>query len=101
MPIGAVCRTGLATTPIEHSLPKSLQYKFTTQVGWNLLLNIPWGGRIVMNAYKPIIGFLLVLTLSESAFAREEVVNGDIVTDPAELPFVGRIEMRSFARYQI
>ena len=54
-----------------------------------------------MNAYKPIIGFLLVLALSESTFAREEVVNGDIVTDPAELPFVGRIEMRSFARYQI
>ena len=54
-----------------------------------------------MGAYKPILGFLLVLALPESAFAREEVVNGDIVTDPAELPFVGRIEMRSFARSQI
>ena len=54
-----------------------------------------------MNANKPIIGFLLVLAPSEWTFAREEVVNGDIVTDPAELPFVGRIEMRSFARSQI
>ena len=54
-----------------------------------------------MNANKPIIGVLLVLALPGSAFAREEVVNGDIVTDPAELPFVGRIEMRSFARFQI
>ena len=54
-----------------------------------------------MGAYKPILGFLLVSALTESAFAREEVVNGDIVTDPAELPFVGRIEMRSFARSQI
>ena len=54
-----------------------------------------------MGAYKPTLGFLLVSALTESAFAREEVVNGDIVTDPAELPFVGRIEMRSFARFQI
>ena len=54
-----------------------------------------------MRAYKPILGFLLFFALPESAFAREEVVNGDIVNDPAELPFVGRIEMRSFARYQI
>ena len=86
--------TGLATTPIQNS---SVQVH---RASCDLLLNIPCG-QPVMGAYKPILGFLLVLALPESAFAREEVVNGDIVTDPAELPFVGRIEMRSFARYQI
>merc|ERR1719397_711503 len=49
---------------------------------------------------KQLSGFVLIFALTDSVCARDEVVNGDIVTDPEELPFVCRIEIRGRGRSQ-
>ena len=47
---------------------------------------------------RGLLNLLCFLTLISCANSREEIVNGDIVTDPAELPFVCRLHMRGFGR---
>ena len=47
-----------------------------------------------------LYGYLFVFALIDSVRPRDEVVNGDIVTDPEELPFVCRIVIRGFSRSQ-
>ena len=49
---------------------------------------------------KQFYGFLLICALIDSVHPRDEVVNGDIVTDPEELPFVCRIVIRGFSKSQ-
>ena len=40
----------------------------------------------------------LFFCLLNGVDSRDEIVNGDIVTDPEELPFVCRLHMRGFGR---
>ena len=47
---------------------------------------------------KPFSCFLFFLAFIDSVRPRDEVVNGDIVTDPEELPFVCRVVIRGFSR---
>ena len=42
----------------------------------------------------------MIFALTDGVRGRDEVVNGDIVTDPEELPFVCRIEIRGRGRSQ-
>ena len=47
---------------------------------------------------KQSTAYLFFFALINGVNARDEVVNGDIVTDPEELPFVCRVVIRGFSR---
>ena len=54
---------------------------------------------IVMAPFiKQSTAYLFFFALINGVNARDEVVNGDIVTDPEELPFVCRVVIRGFSR---
>ena len=75
----------------------TIQYVRINSWGCHFFLQWP----IVMAPFvKQFLACLFIFALINSVDPRDEVVNGDIVTDPAELPFVCRIEIRGRGRSQ-